>query len=107
MLKGNDKPDFFKSGSISIYYCNARSVNNKGDDLLLSTKFNVYDIITIAETWLCPGQKDGEFMDIKYKVFRTDRSDSAIEKEIGGGVLIAIRNEIDCERFISDEMSMH
>lgn len=73
-------------------------------ELLLSTNLSDYDIIAIAETWLNPDQKEFEFIDKKYKVFRKDRAFASIAAEIGGGVLIAIRNEIDCEQYITDEM---
>lgn len=53
----------------------------------------------MAETWLSPGQSEYEFMDKIYKVYRKDRARS------GGGVLIAIKNEIDCEQYLTNEMN--
>lgn len=58
----------------------------------------------MSETWLSPGQKEYEFMDKKYKVFRKDRAVTSISANNGGGVLIAAKNEIDCEQYTTDEM---
>lgn len=72
--------------------------------MLLNTNSTGYDIIGITETWLRPGQSDSEFMSNKYKTFRKDRALSTIDCDTGGGVLLAIKNEIDCERYETDEM---
>lgn len=82
-----------------------RSVNNKTKELLLSTSSNDSDIIIITETWLHPDQCDNEFLDKKYKSYRRDRSDSDIEADRGGGVLIALKAEIDCDEYITPEMN--
>jgi hypothetical protein len=51
-----------------------------------------FDIICLAETWLCPSILDSELFDDRFDVFRRDRTrpDSAW----GGGVLIAVRREL-------------
>lgn len=77
---------------------------NKRKTLLLSTNDEYYDVITITETWLKNHHKDNEFMSDKYIVYRTDRTESSIEKEKGGGVLIAIKKEINCEMYSIPEM---
>lgn len=59
----------------------------------------------MAETWLSPAQSDYEFMDKKYKVYRKDRACSSITADMGGGVLIAVKNEIDCEQYLTEEMN--
>lgn len=92
------------SSHFTAYYLNARSVNNKGNYLLLNTHLCDYDIIAITETWLSPDHHDREFMDAKYKTFRKDRAFSSIESEGGGGVLIAVKNQIDYEVFSTPEM---
>lgn len=43
-------------------------------------------------------------MSKKYKVFRKDRVDSVLTETRGGGVLIAVKNEIDCEDCATPEM---
>lgn len=45
-----------------------------------------------------------EFMSDKYNVFRKDRSESAITATRGGGVLIAVKNDMHCEEFSCLEM---
>lgn len=92
------------NSKFSSFYFNARSVNNKGDSLLLNTALSEHDIIAITETWLSPDHHDREFMDDKYKTFRKDRIFSDIDCENGGGVLIAIKNEIECSVVTTEEM---
>lgn len=43
-------------------------------------------------------------MSDRYIVFRTDRSSSTIDATRGGGVLIAVRNDIQCSEFSCPEM---
>lgn len=81
-----------------------RSVNNKSNDILLATNSIDVDIIALSETWLSKDQCDSEFLDKKYKSFRKDRSDSDVDAERGGGVLIALKNEIDCDQNCNPEM---
>lgn len=82
-----------------------RSVNNKTHELLMNTHSIDYDILVFSETWLNPDQCDREFLDKKYKSFRKDRSDSDIEADRGGGVLIAMKKELDCEEYRIAEMT--
>lgn len=81
-----------------------RSVLNVRKNLLLSTNDMVYDIITITETWLNNFHMNNEFMSDNYNIFRKDRSESSIEEHRGGGVLIAIKKEIDCDEYSIPEM---
>lgn len=89
---------------MNIFHLNVRSVNNKSTDLLLSTNSTDYEVIALTETWLDPSQKESEFLDKKYKSFRKDRSESAVESNRGGGVLFAIKKEIECEAVCTPEM---
>lgn len=82
-----------------------RSVNNKTTDLLLATNSVDYDILVFTETWLSPEQCDREFLDKKYKSFRKDRMNTDIGAKRGGGVLIALKNDIDCEEYSIPEMN--
>jgi hypothetical protein len=72
---------------------------HKYTDLLVFSATADYDIIAIAETWLNDDVNNLESMNIKYNVFRRDRSASTISATLGGGVLIAVKNEIQCEEF--------
>lgn len=80
-----------------IYFENVRSVVNKKTDILLSTYSLEYDCIALAETWLHPSQKNEEFIDSKYAVYRKDRIESNIDAQRAGGVLIAIHRKYDSE----------
>lgn len=90
---------------LSLYYHNIRSVNNKSDDILLSTSTTIYDIIVLTETWLQPSQNASEFLSDNYKSYRKDRLDSDLIASHGGGVLIAINSKLNSEQIITPEMS--
>lgn len=81
-----------------------RSVMTKKQELLRVSDLVDYDVLTITETWLHAGHKNNEFISSKYRVFRKDRCDTNINAERGGGVLIAVRTDIDCEPFSIDCM---
>lgn len=82
-----------------------RSVMNIKNQLIRLSSIPDYDILTFTETWLTSNHHNNEFLSNNYKVFRKDRFDSNIEAERGGGVLIAVLNEIDCEHFLIPEMT--
>lgn len=90
---------------LSLFYHNIRSVNNKSDDILLSTSTSIYDVIALTETWLRPSQSASEFLSDIYKSYRKDREESALLESHGGGVLIAINSKLDSEQIITPEMS--
>lgn len=75
-----------------MLYQNVRGLNTKLSSRFVdSFNFN-FHFIVITETWL----KDSELLCSKYQTFRCDRTD--ISKETGGGVLIAVANELPCEQ---------
>lgn len=74
-------------------------------DLLLSTSTSDYDIICIGETWLDPTIFNSELISDNYRVFRKDRCLSNIDASKGGGVLIAIKNQIKCAEHKTMEMN--
>ena len=79
--------------SISLYYVNAHSLNNKLIDLqcnLFST-LNPPDIIVITETWLQPDTFDQELGLTDYNIYRCDRDLLLLGLERGGGTLIAVK----------------
>lgn len=82
-----------------------RSVNNKSDYIQQSTCTSIYDIIALSETWLKPCQSSNEFMSANYKTFRKDRENTSLTGHIGGGVLIALKHEIDAVEFSTPEMA--
>lgn len=90
--------------NVKIFHENMRSVMTAKQELLRSSDLADYEVITITETWLNAGHKNNEFISSKYRTFRKDRCDTNINAERGGGVLVAVRMDIDCEQFYVDEM---
>lgn len=81
-----------------------RSIMSVKDELLRSTTLTDYDVITITETWLNEGHNNNEYISNKYQVFRKDRHQTNINAKRGGGILIAVLMEIDCEEHTIPEM---
>lgn len=54
-----------------------------------------YDIVVLTETWLRPDISNDEFAS-SYNVFRCDRSSATSSLQRGGGVLIAVKAELNC-----------
>jgi hypothetical protein len=71
---------------IQIMHCNVTSIKKHKDELV--ARFNKFDILSINETNLKPQQL---FSFPGYNIFRNDRPDKQ-----GGGVLLAIRDNIKC-----------
>lgn len=46
------------------------------------------------ETWLSPGVNSGELFDSRYQVFRQDRDAQLVGKSRGGGLIIAVKNNL-------------
>ena len=88
-----------------------KSIMPLNDDKLLEFQSRVFeykpDMIILTETWLSKEHLDNEILpDTNYKIFRKDRSkrshppDAHNNKRFrskGGGVLIAIKNDLDIE----------
>lgn len=82
-----------------------RSVVNVKNELIRSTGDADFDVLTMTETWLRKDHHNNEFMSNLYRVFRRDRIDTDIVANRGGGVLIAVREDIDCDEHIIPEMA--
>ncbi len=80
-----------KVTSLTCFYTNARSLNNKLDEFnTIVTQLNP-DIIGITETWATSNNFNGEFnVNNNYKVFRHDRP---IAKK-GGGVMLLVKDTL-------------
>ena len=76
-----------------------RSICNKFSDLRDSIDSSVfsYDILILSETWLKSHFSDCELQLRNYDIFRFDRSEGTSDGSRGGGVLIAIRNDISSQ----------
>ncbi len=75
-----------KEGSLSCWYTNATSLNNKYNDLLIEINCKKPQIIIICETWWTEASATNI---IGYSLFRKDRTDKK-----GGGVCIFVEESI-------------
>lgn len=71
---------------------------------MISTSTSDYDIIAGSETWFNPKILSNEFICKKYTQFRKDRISSNITASKGGGVFIAVRDNIQCNGMRIPEM---
>lgn len=69
-------------------------MRTKLTDFYLAVLLDAYDIIVLSETWLTDSISDNEFIDNRYTVFRKDRSEVTSDKLCGGGVLIAVKKNL-------------
>lgn len=80
--------------TLRIIFWNAKSISNKIIELEYFLNQNKIDIICISETWL----KQYQNISIQnYTVYRKDRSITSLannNRNVGGGVAIAVRNGI-------------
>lgn len=77
---------------LSCVYFNARSINNKLDELALLITEESPDIVGITETWLNNDVFDFELFFDGYTLIRRDRADP--DKERGGGVAFLIKSNL-------------
>ena len=78
--------------TIECLYLNARSLNNKTNEL--QTLVTDVDLVAITETWLKPEIGNCEVLPGNdFTIHRKDRVD-----RIGGGTLLAVRNSLFCFR---------
>ena len=81
----------------SIILANARSINNKVDELDALVKFHhAYknaSAIAITETWLSDKIADSHISIDGFNLFRADRDTNATNKSCGGGCLWLIKKE--------------
>lgn len=85
---------------VNLYYQNVNRIRSKTNDFLLNLTSSNYDIICLTETNLDDGIYDNEVFDSRYNVFRRDRCSTsvALAKTDGGGVLIAVKKQINVVR---------
>ena len=75
-----------------------RGLRTKLAECFISCLCENFDVLIFVETWLHPDIKDNEFIDNRYIVYRTDRSESNSTKSIGGGVLIAVKKNFQSSK---------
>lgn len=70
-------------------------MRSKSYDVFLQISQCEYDVIVLVETWLNPDFKDEEFFDLRtFQVFRKDRDFAKTNCSRGGGVIIAVKRNI-------------
>ena len=74
---------------VKCMVANARSLKNKILDFQTSVYAGDFDIVAITETWLNDSILDHVLLHTGYTIYRKDR-----DGRMGGGVLLAIRNNI-------------
>lgn len=79
---------------ISIYYQNVRGLRTKTINLYRNVCMNSYDVVIFTETWLTDGICNSELFDGRYIVWRRDRDYCRTAQTRGGGVLIAVKNDL-------------
>lgn len=80
--------------NLNIYYQNCRGLRTKLRDFKLEVLENDFDVICLTETWLNDSIDSCEAIDNRYDVFRCDRNYSKTNSEMGGGVLIAVKKNL-------------
>lgn len=80
-------------------------MNSKTDHFFSNCLDLHYDIICVTETWLSDSVFDSELLPDQYNVIRCDRKFSLVKLSKGGGVLLAIKNNITFSRINTSELS--
>lgn len=84
--------------NLRIYYQNVRGLRTKLNLIFNSVLSENYDLVILTESSLLPGIFDREIIDLRYVVFRHDRDLEKTGQTRGGGVLIAVKKDIEVER---------
>lgn len=81
---------------LSVYCQNVRGIRSKLDTVKVNSVILNFDIFFLTETFLNSSVLNGEIFESSlYSVFRRDRESTSSSKCDGGGVLIAVRKDID------------
>ena len=79
---------------LSLYYQNVPGVNSKLIELDNSLISCDCHLVSLSETWLNDSVVNTEVCPDSFEVFRSDRKFEQLTITRGGGVLIAVRNEL-------------
>jgi len=79
------------SSTLKLFQINARSVVNKINQIQNFVYSNSVDILGVTETWLTDSIYDQEILPTNFTIYHKDRDSR------GGGVMIAVRNNIHSE----------
>lgn len=80
--------------NLNFYYQNVRGLRSKLFNLHSNFVLLSYDIFLLTETWLSDDINNAELNFSGYTIFRCDRSIHSSNLSRGGGVLIAVRNNL-------------
>lgn len=80
--------------NLQIFYQNTRGLKTKTHDFFLNLLSEDYDAVALVETFLSPDITNGELFDSRYEVFRQDRTKEQTGKSSAGGVLFAVKKNI-------------
>lgn len=83
--------------SIHFYYQNSRGLKTKTSQFFTSCVSCDFDIICLTETWLNGSVHDSELFSGNFIVYRHDRDMLNSSKSDGGGVLIAVRKNLNSQ----------
>ena len=81
----------YMKDTLKVFYCNARSIRNKIEELRGIIAMEELDIIGITESWANADDLSDLFEISGYNLFRCDR----LNKK-GGGVLLYVRSDLNC-----------
>lgn len=90
---------------LSIAYQNPDGIEKKAEILNRNILAADYDIIIMSETWLGSADPSVRFFPSNYDVHRLDRENTKIKATKGGGVLIAVADELDSNRIYLDDLN--
>lgn len=79
---------------LAVYYQNVRGINSKLSTVKKNSSSREFNIMCLTETWLNNSVLDSEIIDPSYRVYRRDRDPLTSQKTKGGGVLIAISDDL-------------
>lgn len=77
--------------NLKIYYQNVIGLKSKTYDFMKHLATKSYDVILLCETWLNCNVYSSELFDDRYVVYRRDRDNVSLDKNDGGGCIIAVK----------------
>jgi len=89
--------------SLKTFYQNLRGLRTKLNALRCNfILFNSYDIIILTETWLTPDIVNAEIGFVGFHIFRFDRNSNSSSSTRGGGVLIAVKSNLNASLILKN-----
>ena len=97
MLNLGLKKKGFKMGHLNI-----QGIQNKTDqiDLMLNSTENDIQLLGLSESKLKANHPSNHFAIKSFQLFRRDRIISAVRPEQGGGIIVYVKDDINCVRMV-------